>query len=178
MSTGSSRGKALRSIALAGLVVFAMGFGLPGQLVVPVAGASDADWNHDTFWHAPWGRSRVHKGIDIFARRGTPVVAASSGLVVFRGQIALGGNVAVVLGPKWRLHYYAHMEQTDVRMGAWVRQGDGLGAVGTTGNAADKPPHMHYSILTLIPYPWRASRGPQGLLRMFFLNPHEHLPSR
>jgi len=177
MSTGSTTGKAFRTIALAGLAVLAAGFALPERLVVPVAGASAMDWNHDTFWYAPWGRSGVHKGIDIFARHGTPVVAASSGLVVFRGRIALGGNVAVVLGPKWRFHYYAHMERADARMGAWVRRGERLGAVGTTGNAAGKPPHLHYSMFTPIPYPWRARGGPQGWQRMFFLNPHERLLS-
>ena len=165
-------------VVLTSFAILLAGFALPERLVVPVAGASNADWNHDTFWHAPWGRSGVHKGIDIFASHQTPVVAASSGLVVFRGSFGLGGNIAVVLGPKWRFHYYAHMERVDVRFGNWVWRGEGLGAVGTTGNAAGKPAHLHYSIFTPVPYPWRARGGAQGWLRMFFLNPHEQLPSR
>ena len=80
-----------------------------------------------------------------------------------------------MLGPKWRFHYYAHMKRTEVRIGTWVWGGEALGAVGTTGNAAGKPPHLHYSIFTAVPYPWRARRGPQGWLRVFFLNPHEKL---
>ena len=175
MKIGSTTRRTLRISALAGLAVLLAGFAVPERLVVPVAGASDRDWNHGTFWYAPWGRSGVHKGIDIFADTGTPAVAASSGFVVFRGRLGLGGNIAVVLGPKWRFHYYAHMERTDVRIGTWVWRGEPLGTVGTTGNAAGKPPHLHYSIVTPVPYPWRARGGPQGWLRVFFLNPHQKL---
>jgi peptidoglycan LD-endopeptidase LytH len=38
---------------------------------IPVQGASSKDWHRQTFWFEPWGRSGVHKGIDIFGRRGT-----------------------------------------------------------------------------------------------------------
>ena len=90
MKIGSTTRRTLRIIALVGLAVLLAGFAVPERLAVPVAGASDTDWNHDTFWYAPWGRSGVHKGIDIFARYETPVVAASFGLVVFRGRFGLG----------------------------------------------------------------------------------------
>ncbi|MDH3597151.1 MAG: M23 family metallopeptidase [Rhodospirillales bacterium] len=175
MKNGSTTRRTLRISALAGLAVLLAGFAVPERLVVPVAGANGTDWNHGTFWYAPWGRSGVHKGIDIFADAGTPAVAASSGVVVFQGTLGRGGTVVVVLGPKWRFHYYAHMERSDVRLGQWLSPGEALGAVGTTGNAAGKPPHLHYSIFTAIPYPWQARSGTQGWLRVFFLNPHEKL---
>jgi len=84
----------------------------------------------------------------------------------------------VVLGPKWRIHYYAHMQTRSARVGQVVRQGDQLGTVGTTGNAAGKPPHLHYTIVTMVPYPWRVSSEPQGWKKTIYLNPHELLTSR
>ena len=168
----------LRGLILAGLAILLAGLFVPERLAIPVAGASRADWNHKTFWFEPWGASGVHKGIDIFARAGTPVVAASRGLVVFDGGFGRGGRAVIVLGPKWRLHYYAHLSRSDAAVGAWLSRGEPLGAVGTSGNAAGKPAHLHYSIVTLLPYPWRLRPVTQGWLLPFFLDPHEQLTSR
>ena len=170
-----------RTIAIAALgsaLVLLAGLLLPERLVIPVAGASPADWHHETFWFEPWGASGVHKGIDIFAAAGTSVVAASRGLVVFDGDFGRGGRAVIVLGPKWRLHYYAHLSRSDVAVGAWLSRGEPLGAVGTSGNAAGKPAHLHYSIVTLLPYPWRLRPVTQGWLLPFFLDPHEQLTTR
>lgn len=71
-----------------------------GTFTQPVRGAGRGDWNPRSFWHAPWGKSGVHKGIDIFARRGTPVVAAQAGLVLYRGEIARGGKVILAVTPR------------------------------------------------------------------------------
>lgn len=167
--------KRLKVAALALLAVAAAGFLAPGKLEIPVRGATPADWNHDSFWHHPWGVSGTHKGIDIFAAEGAAVTSAGPGVVVFRGQLGYGGRVVIALGPKWRFHYYAHLSRIDAGLGDWLWRGETLGAVGTTGNAAGKPAHLHYSIFTPIPYPWRYRRGPQGFLRPFFLNPHDKL---
>ncbi len=74
-----------------------------------------------------------------------------------------------------RVHYYAHMDQLFVS-GGLVSRATPIGSVGASGNAAGKPPHLHYTILTLVPYPWRFSRGPQGWKKMFYLDPGEELP--
>ncbi|QDR34014.1 M23 family metallopeptidase [Pseudomonas aeruginosa] len=151
---------------------------LPEWPRIPVEGASARAWNPRTFWFEPWGRSGVHKGIDIFARSGTPVRSASYGLVLYRGEIALGGKVVLVLAPKWRLHYYAHLDSLDAYPGQPVLAGSRLGAVGTTGNARGKPAHLHYAIITLLPYPWLADASTQGWKKMFYLDPNTVLPSR
>ena len=148
---------------------------LPQRLVIPVENAAGDDWNADSFWYEPWGDSGVHKGIDIFARKGTAVLAASSGLVIYSGELRLGGKVALILGPKWRMHYYAHLRTVSVRTGDRIVRGDKIGAVGNTGNAAGKTPHLHYAIGSLLPFPARYNNGTQGWKRMFYLDPHEEL---
>jgi murein DD-endopeptidase MepM/ murein hydrolase activator NlpD len=81
------------------------------------------------------------------------------------------GNVVAVLGPKWRIHYYAHLKTSSVRQWEYVRRGQVIGAVGASGNARGKPPHLHFAVITIIPYVWRAERGPQGWKKMYFLDP-------
>lgn len=157
------------------LIIGAAGLMLPERLVIPVQGATPADWNPKSFWHRPWGRSGVHRGIDIFAKEGRRVVAAGSGVVLFAGALRDGGNVVAILGPKWRVHYYAHLASRKTAAWRWVNRGEEIGAVGATGNAVGKPPHLHYAIITQIPYLWRYRPERFGFDRMFYLNPVERL---
>lgn len=83
---------AVTAIALGGLALMEAYRPAP-VLAQPVLGASAKDWNQKSFWHPRWGNSGVHKGIDIFAGRGTPVMASEHGLVMFRGNFKQGGKV-------------------------------------------------------------------------------------
>ena len=157
------------------LVLIVLGMLVPEKIIIPVQGASSADWNHDTFWYEPWGSSGVHKGIDIFGKRGSSALSSTKGLVVYTGTLNKGGKVVAILGPKWRIHYYAHLDSITVSRGAAVSSGSLIGTVGDTGNARGKQPHIHYSILSLIPMPWLISTESQGWKKMFFLNPHTKL---
>ena len=163
------------------LIVFALlislGFLLPENLKIPVEGATHRDWNHETFWYEPWGSSGVHKGIDIFGSKGTKVNSSTYGVVIYKGNLAKGGKVVAVLGPKWRVHYYAHLQSQAVSIGAMVNQNTEIGLLGDTGNAVGKPAHVHYSIFSLVPLPWLYSSETQGWKKMFFLNPHQKLLS-
>lgn len=138
---------------------------------LPVVGAETKDWHPESFWYEPWGASGVHKGIDIFAECETPIVAPTYGLVLFAGQLERGGNALLLLGPKWRLHYFAHMEEIDAIPGLPVMAGSRIGSVGDSGNAKGKQPHLHYSVVTMLPYPWRIDDSAQGWRKMFFLDP-------
>jgi murein DD-endopeptidase MepM/ murein hydrolase activator NlpD len=129
----------------------------PHALPVPVAGVKPVGLR-DT-WQAARSAGRRHEGIDIFARRGTPVLSATDGVVLRVGLDRLGGRVVWVLGPGGQRHYYAHLDRYgDVRAGMRVRAGAVLGYVGNTGNAATTPPHLHYGIYTaggaIDPYPF------------------------
>jgi murein DD-endopeptidase MepM/ murein hydrolase activator NlpD len=161
------------------VILLAGGFIVPETRRIPVAGARPADWNRHSFWHYPWGRSVVHKGIDIFAKEDTPVLAATGGIILFAGDLPRGGRVILLLSAKWRMHYYAHLQRIDVSTLQIVRSGEAIGLVGTTGNAQGKPPHLHYSIISLIPLPSHYGyRMPVGWLRMFYIDPDGFLTSK
>mgnify|MGYP002777391982 CR=1 FL=1 len=156
-------------------IIILTGFLIPQHFVNPVLNATQKDYNQKSFWFYPWGKSGVHKGVDIFAKEGTPVLSASGGLVVYQGYLSRGGNVILILGPKWRLHYYAHLQTMDVNIFSLTGFKEKIGTVGTTGNAQGKPPHLHYSIISLFPYWWRKDNDRLGWLKMFYLNPIDYL---
>lgn len=144
---------------------------LPEFAKIPVKGATIKDWNAKSFWYEPWGKSGVHKGIDIFGKKGTPILSTTYGIVLYKGELPLGGNVVLALGPKWRLHYYAHLDSDSVFIGKLLSAGSIIGTLGDSGNAKGKPAHLHYSVITLLPYVWRADASTQGWKKMFFLDP-------
>jgi murein DD-endopeptidase MepM/ murein hydrolase activator NlpD len=128
----------------------------PESVGMPVRGVQPQRLR-DT-WHAARGAGRKHEGIDIFAARGTPVHSATEGIVLRVGSNRLGGSVVWVLGPGGQRHYYAHLDRfADISAGLQVRTGTVLGYVGTSGNAAGTPPHLHYGIYAsdgpINPYP-------------------------
>lgn len=93
------------------------------------------------------GGARVHHGIDIFAPRGTPVVAATHGVVRSTRPNELGGIVVWLRDERrGQSLYHAHLEAITVREGDVVAPGDTLGFVGNTGNARTTPPHLHFGI--------------------------------
>lgn len=142
---------------------------------MPVQGATRKNYSQDSYWFYPWGKSVTHKGVDIFAKKGAAIHSSTKGIVLYTGQIEMGGNVVLILGPKWRIHYYAHMDTITTSMFSLVSQYSKIGTVGDTGNAIGKPPHLHYSIKTLIPYPWRIDKSVQGWKKMLYLNPVDYL---
>jgi len=97
--------------------------------------------------------ARSHHGIDIFARRGTPVVAAAEGVVNRVNETNIGGKVVWVRDVFGNSLYYAHLDSQAVSSGMHVDVGDTLGFVGNTGNARTTPPHLHFGV-------YRRGEGP------------------
>ncbi len=113
-----------------------------------------------SFWGAERdGGARSHEGIDIFAPRGTPLIAAAPGRVSRVNENNLGGKV-VWLRPTGRNYtlYYAHLDKQLVQDGDMVKVGDTIGLVGNTGNAISTKPHLHFGIYStggaIDPYPF------------------------
>lgn len=91
------------------------------------------------------GGRRVHHGVDIFAPRGTPVIAAAEGRAE-AGTNRLGGNVVWQRVAGLGALYYAHLDSQAFDGDRVVRPGDTVGFVGNTGNAVTTPPHLHFGI--------------------------------
>lgn len=144
---------------------------LPMKIQNPVEGCGKESFHPKSFWH-PWG-DHNHRGIDIFAKKGTAVHPAIGGLVVAAAHSkGAGGNCVLVFSSGFRFHYYAHLSEIDTYVGAIVTQKSVIGKVGNTGNAAGKPSHLHYSIATIIPQgDWRWDPK----LFAFFVNPIEEM---
>jgi murein DD-endopeptidase MepM/ murein hydrolase activator NlpD len=139
----------LRRLFVLGVGLWALGaaaFWLdPRPLDVPVQGIARARVRSSFGFPRDGGRRR-HQGADLFAARGTPVVAAASGVVVARGTTPIGGRVVYTFGRRGVLCYYAHLDRwnEDVGIGDMVGEGDVLGYVGDTGNARGTRPHLHF----------------------------------
>lgn len=89
---------------------------------------------------------RRHEGVDIFAHKGTPVLSASSGLVIRTGEDPLGGKIVLISDLKDLSFYYAHLDSQLVDAGTYVKEGQPIGLVGNTGNALYTPSHLHFGI--------------------------------
>ena len=146
------RNKRIRKVAFIPGVILLIGFLVPQHMVIPVKGATTADWNEKSFWAYPWGSSITHKGIDIFKKKGTPITSSTQGIVVYTHEGGKGGKSVMILGPKWLFHYYAHLKEVKAFTFKPVKPGTIIGTVGTSGNAVGKPPHLHYAITTPFPY--------------------------
>lgn len=101
-----------------------------------------------------WGDSRdanarSHEGIDILAKKYTPVIAIADGVVSNVTEGGLGGKV-VFMRPQGKSYslYYAHLDTQLVQQGQRVVTGDTLGLIGNTGNAKYTPAHLHFGIYT------------------------------
>lgn len=101
-------------------------------------------------WGAPRGTGRTHEGQDIFAPKGTPILSATNGYIYKIGENNLGGQTVSVISAGGRVYYYAHLDRyaPGLEVGDRVTTRTVLGYVGTTGNAAGTPPHLHFGVYT------------------------------
>jgi len=90
------------------------------------------------------GLSRLHEGIDIVARRGTPVMAPADGIVTYAGVDPTLGEMVVVDHGYGVITRYGHNDTVLVREGQRVKRGDPISSVGTSGKSTG--PHLHYEI--------------------------------
>jgi murein DD-endopeptidase MepM/ murein hydrolase activator NlpD len=116
-------------------------------LHMPVVGITPYDLANS--WGAARdGGKRKHKGIDIFAPKGTAIVAVADGIISFIGEQPKGGNCLWLTTESGASFYYAHLDRwaPGLYEGMEVRSGDLLGFVGNTGNAKTTPSHLHFGI--------------------------------
>ncbi len=94
--------------------------------------------------HPVLGKKRPHRGVDYAATRGTPIKASGDGKIIFRGTKGGYGSTIIIQHGTRYTTLYAHLSnfKRGKRNGSYVKQGDIIGFVGSTGLATG--PHLHY----------------------------------
>jgi murein DD-endopeptidase MepM/ murein hydrolase activator NlpD len=116
---------------------------LRGSMVRPVNGRITSGYGMRR--HPVLGYGRMHKGLDIAAPSGTPIRAMGDGRVVFAGRNGGYGNFVKLSHSGGIQSAYGHMRRIAVRSGTYVRQGQIIGYVGSTGVSTG--PHLHFEVL-------------------------------
>lgn len=111
-----------------------------GEWICPVQGARA--FSND--WGQPRSGGRRHKGNDIFASRGTPVVASVAGTVKGHNS-SLGGISYYLSGSDGNTYFGTHLDRLSGASGR-VDAGTVVGYVGSSGNASASSPHLHFEI--------------------------------
>lgn len=146
--------------ALAAAVMFVAACEGPA-IVFPVAGRNSFS---DTFG-APRGGGRSHEGQDIFAPKGTPLLATVDGTITWMrwGTSPLSGNLLLLKSDSGWIYYYIHLNNdwpgTDngfniydqafadgITVGQRVKAGEVIGYLGDSGDAEPTSPHLHFEI--------------------------------
>lgn len=120
--------------------------GILGDLAVlttePVANSESSGfgWRNDPIRHRP----RFHSGTDFRGRRGTPVLAAGDGIVVFAGRKGGYGNLIELDHGGGLITRYAHLRRIAIDEHTIVTGGQQIGEIGSTGRATG--PHLHFEV--------------------------------
>ena len=114
--------------------------------------------------HPVYGSSRFHTGMDMGAETGTPVIASYSGQVSIADWLG-GYGLTVVLDHQKKAQetLYGHLSELFVKPGEWVKQGEVIGRVGSTGVSTG--PHLHFELRKLTNQGWVAI-DPQNQIQM------------
>ena len=142
----------------------------PRAMIVPVAGVG-RNAMRDMFNEVRG--SRRHEAIDILAPRGTPVIATDDGIVKKLFTSKPGGLTVYQFDPDQRFcYYYAHLDgyAPGLHEGQFLKRGQVLGYVGTTGNAPKDAPYLHFALIRLD----RERRWWKGT----YVNPYPRLAGR
>ncbi len=92
------------------------------------------------------GSKRVrHQGIDLGGPRGTPILAAHEGTVIYTGRDFRGfGKMVIIESPHGYATFYAHLHKILAKEGEWVHVGKKVGTMGRTGRATGV--HLHFEL--------------------------------
>jgi murein DD-endopeptidase MepM/ murein hydrolase activator NlpD len=94
----------------------------------------------------PYGSNmEFHNGVDISMKNGSPIKAVRSGIVFYSGWRDGYGHTVVIQHEDGYSTFYAHCSKIMVQVGDWVKQGDQIALVGSTGRSTGS--HLHYSVM-------------------------------
>ena len=115
-------------------------------LARPVRGARISSYFTKRRWHPVLHKWKAHLGIDYAARRGTPVVSAGSGTIIWASRMGSYGNLIKIRHADGYETRYAHLKsfRRGIRRGKHVKKGQTIAYVGTTGRSTG--PHLHFEL--------------------------------
>jgi murein DD-endopeptidase MepM/ murein hydrolase activator NlpD len=115
-------------------------------LAKPVKGARISSRFSKRRFHPVLKKWKAHLGIDYAARRGTPIVAAGSGLIIYAARMGSYGKLIKIRHKDGYETRYAHLKgfRRGIRRGKRVKKGQTIGYVGTTGRSTG--PHLHFEL--------------------------------
>ena len=115
-------------------------------LARPVKNARISSYFSKRRFHPILKKYRAHTGVDYAARRGTPIVAAGSGRVIFAGYTRGYGNLIKIRHADGYMTFYAHQKsfRRGIHRGKYVKKGQTIGYIGTTGLSTG--PHLHFGL--------------------------------
>ncbi len=114
-----------------------------GQFILPASGKITTEFGAIRTVNGTPTATR-HSGIDIAAKRGTPVKASGAGRVLYAGKLQLTGNTVLIEHGYGLKTWYYHMDSLKTKTDAMVTQGDTIGTVGSTGFSTG--PHLHFGM--------------------------------
>lgn len=110
---------------------------LPVATAIPT---SNFGWRADPFTN----QTAMHEGIDFIAEPGTPILAAAAGIVQVAERHPQYGNMVDIDHGNNLVTRYAHAQQLFVKPGEFVKRGQRIAAVGSTGRSTG--PHLHFEV--------------------------------
>ena len=113
------------------------------NFVYPVQGITTGVFGTERYYNGKKGR--YHNGMDIAAKMNDPIVAPSSGKVIIVGDFFYNGKFVYIDHGKGLLSIFIHLNEISVKKGVYVKKGDLIGRIGTTGISTG--PHVHWSMM-------------------------------
>ncbi len=115
-----------------------------GVFTWPVPGYTYVSSNYGMRLHPILKQYRMHTGIDIPAPKGTKMVAADTGTVIYAGSMSAYGNTVMIDHGGGVVSLYGHMSKISLKSGASVSRGEKIGEVGSTGWSTGN--HLHFEV--------------------------------
>jgi len=109
--------------------------------VQPIEGILTTPYGYTRYVNGKYDSS--HMAVDLAAKEGTPIKATNDGVVALAEPLYLTGNSIYIDHGMGLFSQYAHLSKLNVKAGDWVKKGDIIGLVGTTGFSTG--PHLHFT---------------------------------
>ncbi|MCC3449527.1 MAG: M23 family metallopeptidase [Microcoleus sp. PH2017_39_LGB_O_B] len=132
-----------------------------GKLLRPNSGEITTIYGVRRYYNGVFAKDYYHRGVDYAGAYGSPVVAPAAGRVSLVGRESQGfkihGNVVGIDHGQGVASILMHLSRIDVKEGDFVKAGQVIGALGSTG--ASTGPHLHWGLYvhgqSVDPVPWR-----------------------